>query len=60
MPSHVKNKKTTRKNQKVCDFLESLVNCVFFIGIKRVIKIKIESNNAKTPPNLFGMARRIA
>jgi len=36
------------------------VRALFFCVIGRIIRIKIESIRASTPPSLFGMERRMA
>ena len=60
MPSHVKNKKHTTKFQKLVCFKSILLNWVFCLGVNNDSNIKIEANSAITPPNLFGIERRIA
>jgi hypothetical protein len=58
-PTHVSSKKVLRKVQKRIFFVgENFV--LFFFIVVNLIRIKIEERRAMTPPNLDGMARRIA
>lgn len=60
VPSQVKNKKITTKYQKEKDLSSFLENCLFLFNRAKGIIMRIENKSPNTPPNLFGIDRKIA
>jgi hypothetical protein len=60
IPNHVraKNKITRGQNKNLILFI--LLCCIYLFFNLRGIKIIIDSSKASTPPNLFGIDRKIA
>lgn len=60
IPNHVKKRNTMVKDQKFNDFVVLPWNCAFLFKKAKGSIIKIDITNPTTPPNLFGIDRKIA
>jgi hypothetical protein len=60
IPNQVRIKKDIKNGQNINGVEDILLFCIFFGFNLRGIKIKIDITRAITPPNLFGIDRKIA
>jgi hypothetical protein len=60
VPNHVRKKKVTTKYQNVVVFFLIVRVCRDEFSKMRMNKIKIDMSRATTPPNLLGIARKMA